>query len=206
MDITIIGTGNMARGIGTRVLAGGHSLTLVGRTGDQAQAVAEELPGNAHAASLDDRLDGDIVVLAVPYAALEDVLERYRDQLAGKVVVDISNPVDFATFTPEPVDGSAAEEIGGTIPRARVVKAFNTTFADTLVEGQVAGRPLDVLIAADDEGAKATVTRLVEDGGLRAVDAGPLARAHELEALGYLHISVQNSLHIGFGSTVKLVA
>jgi 8-hydroxy-5-deazaflavin:NADPH oxidoreductase len=86
-----------------------------------------------------------------------------------------------------------------------VLKAFNTTFAGTLLEGRVAGQSLDVLIASDDEDAKATVSRLVTDGGLRAVDAGPLRRARELEALGYLHMAVQQSLGTGFASTVKLL-
>jgi predicted dinucleotide-binding enzyme len=105
------------------------------------------------------------------------------------------------------VDGSGAQEIAAAAPDgARVVKAFNTTFAGTLVEGRVAGQPLDVFIAGDDAEAKATVARLAESGGLRPVDAGPLARARELEALGYLHMTVQQSLDTGFASAVKVIA
>ncbi|MBV9363718.1 MAG: hypothetical protein JOY89_05735, partial [Solirubrobacterales bacterium] len=89
---------------------------------------------------------------------------------------------------------------------ARVVKAFNTTFAGTLVGGEIAGQPLDVFLASDDEDAKNTVRHLVEDGGLRAIDAGPLTRAHELEALGYLHMALQQPLGTGFSSTVKVLA
>ena len=126
--------------------------------------------------------------------------------LAGAVVVDITNPLDFSTFTPLQLDaGSAAQEVAAAVPDAKVVKAFNTTFAGTLVEGAVSGQPLDVFIAGDDDGAKATVTQLVEDGGMRAVDAGPLARAHELEALGYLHMALQEPLGTGFASAVKVV-
>jgi len=125
----------------------------------------------------------------------------------GKTVVDITNPVDFSTFTPLNVEaGSAAQEIAEKVPAAKVVKAFNTTFAGTLVEGKVAGQQLDVLIASDDEQAKASVKQLVESGGLRAIDAGPLARAHELEAVGYLHMFLQESLGTGFGSTVKVLS
>jgi predicted dinucleotide-binding enzyme len=87
-----------------------------------------------------------------------------------------------------------------------VVKAFNTTFAGTLVEGQVAGQPLDVLLASDDADAKGAVSRLVEDGGQRAIDAGPLARAHELEAVGYLPMALQQSLGTEFGSAFKVLA
>jgi predicted dinucleotide-binding enzyme len=144
----------------------------------------------------------------VPNPAVSAVLERHRDGLAGAVIVDITNPVDFSTFQPLSLDaGSAAQEIAAAAPDgAEGVKAFNTTFAGTLVEGAVAGQPLDVFIAGDDDGAKATVKQLVEDGGLRAVDAGPLARARELEGLGYLHMALQEPLGTGFSSTVKVLA
>jgi predicted dinucleotide-binding enzyme len=214
MDITIIGTGNMARGIATRALAGGNTVTLVGHGTDsaRARALAGELSGEVRTGTLGDPINGDVVVLAIPYGAIDDVLGRYDDKLAGKVVIDITNPVDFSTFSPLNVEaGSAAQEIAQKAPGAKVVKAFNTTFASTLVEGQVAGQPLDVLIAADDDKAKSTVSEVIEAGGLRAIglraiDAGPLARAHELEALGYLHMTLQQPLGTGFGSAVKFLA
>jgi predicted dinucleotide-binding enzyme len=135
------------------------------------------------------------------------VLGRYADQLAGKVVVDITNPVDPQSFQPLDLEaGSAAQEIARKAPGARVVKAFNTTFAGTLVEGRVGGEPLDVFIASDDEDAKNVVRRLAEDAGLRAVDAGPLAHARQLEAMGYLHMVIQDGLGTGYGSTIKVLA
>ena len=204
MQITIVGTGNMARGIATRALAGGNDVRLVGTERAKAEALAGELGGSAKAG---DRVEGEVVVLAVPYAAAADAVAQYSDDLAGKVVIDITNPVDFSTFSPLDVQaGSAAQEIADAAPDdARIVKAFNTTFAGTLVEGQVSGQPLDVFLAGDDEDAKATVRQLVEGGGLRAVDAGPLARARELEALGYLHMAVQPALGTAFGSAVTIV-
>src|SRR3954451_1604055 len=207
MQITIVGTGNMARGIATRALAGGHDVTIVGTERAKADSLASELGGNG-SVQAGDTVGGDLVVLAVPYAAAADVLEAHRDSLGGAVIVDITNPVDFSTFQPLSLDaGSAAQEIAGAAPEgAKVVKAFNTTFAGTLVEGKVAGEPLDVFIAGDDEGAKATVKQLVEDGGMRPVDAGPLARARELEALGYLHMALQDPLGRGFSSGVKVIA
>jgi predicted dinucleotide-binding enzyme len=87
-----------------------------------------------------------------------------------------------------------------------VVKAFNTTFAPTLVAGGAAGGPLDVLIAGDDEEAKASVAKLAEDGGLRAIDAGARSRSRELEALGLLHMSLQGRLGTGYASAVKVLA
>src|SRR3954466_12461945 len=207
MDITIIGTGNMGRGIATRAAAGGHTVTLLGTEAGKAQEAAGQISGDVTTGTVGDALTGEIVVLAIPYGAIDDVLGRYGDQLAGKVVVDITNPLDFSTFTPlVPEAGSAAQEIGKKAGGAKVAKAFNTTFAGTLAEGTVGGQPLDVFIAADDADAKRSVSRLVEDGGMRPVDAGPLARAPEPAALRHLHMTLQEPLGTGFGSAVKIVA
>ena len=206
MDITIIGTGNMAKGIATRALAGGHAVTLLGTEAEKAQTLADDLSGDVRAGRAGDPLAGDVVVLAVWYSAVGDVLERYGDRLDGKVLVDITNPIDVDAFEPLKLDaGSAAQEISAKAPGARVVKAFNTTFAGTLDEGSVAGQPLDVLIASDDDEAKQTVNQIVIDAGLRAIDAGPLKRARELEALGYLHMAIQQGLETNYGSTVKVL-
>jgi len=207
MNITIIGTGNMARGIATRALEGGHGVTLLGTERAKADALAAELPGEAQAGVVGDPLNGDVVVLAVWYQAVPDVLARYGDQLDGKVVVDITNPVDPETYAPLTVGaGSVAQEIAGTVPGAKVVKAFNTTFAGTLAEGQVAGTPLDVFLASDDEGAKATVSQLAADGGMRAIDVGPLALAHQLEGVGYVNMAIQPGLGTNYGSALKVLA
>jgi predicted dinucleotide-binding enzyme len=207
VEITIIGTGNMARGIATRALAGDHAVTLLGTTEEKARTLAGELPGKVSTGRVGDPLAGDVVVLAVWYAAVGEVLDRYGSQLDDKIVVDITNPLDVDAFEPITVEaGSGAQETASAAPGARVVKAFNTTFAGTLLEGQVSGQPLDVFIASDDAEAKATVSRLASDGGLRPVDAGPLRRARELEALGYLHMALQQNLGSGFGSTIKVLA
>src|SRR5918995_6317236 len=206
MEITIIGTGNMARGIAMRALAGGHAVTLLGTGTEKAQSLADDLPGEVRAGQVGEPLADDVVVLAVWYAALEDVLGRYGEQLDGKVVVDITNPIDVDAFEPLKLEaGSAAQEIAAKAPGARLVKAFNTTFAGTLGDGRVAGQPLDVLIASDADDAKETVSRIVTDAGLRPIDAGPLRRARELEALGYLHMAIQQPLETNFGSTMKVL-
>jgi len=207
MDITIIGTGNMARGIATRALAGGHAVTLLGTSLEKAQALADELSGEVRAGTVGDSLSGEVIVLAVWYQALDDVLGRYGDQLAGKTVVDITNPVDPQTYAPLTVQaGSAAQEIAGKAPGAKVVKAFNTTFAGSLVEGEVGGQPLDVFVASDDEEAKAQVRDLAETGGLRVLDAGPLAHARQLEGAGYLHMAIQPGLGGTYASALKVVS
>jgi 8-hydroxy-5-deazaflavin:NADPH oxidoreductase len=209
MNVTIIGTGNMARAIGGRLLAGGHQVTVLGKEGEAAEEVVRDLggEGSAQAGRSGDPIADDVVVLAVYYPDATAAVEQYADSLSGKVVVDITNPVN-ETFDDlvTPPDSSAAEELAARAGGARVVKAFNTTFANTLNAGEVAGQPLDVFLAADDEDAKATLASLIEDGGMRPVDAGPLRRARQLEAAGLLHMSVQGTLGTGFGSALKIVA
>jgi 8-hydroxy-5-deazaflavin:NADPH oxidoreductase len=208
MNVTIVGTGNMARAIGRRLVAGGHRVTVLGkRTGD-AEAVASKLgsDGSAKAGRTGDEIADDVVVLAVYYPDAMAFVEQYVDRLSGKVLIDITNAVNEtydALVTPP--DSSAAQQFAGRVPGARVVKAFNTTFAHTLAEGMVADQPLDVFMAGDDPEAKAVVSRLIEDGGLRPIDAGPLERARELEAAGLLHMSVQEPLGSGFHSALKIV-
>jgi hypothetical protein len=207
MDITIIGTGNMASGIATRALAGGNTVTLLGTEAAKAEALAGELPGDVRTGTVGDPISGDVVVLAVWYQALDDVLGRYGDQLAGKTIVDITNPVDPQTYAPLTVQaGSAAQEIAQKVPSAKVVKAFNTTFAGSLIEGQVGGQPLDVFIASDDDEAKANVRELAESAGLRVLDAGPLAHARQLEGAGYVHMAIQPGLGGTYASALKVIS
>jgi 8-hydroxy-5-deazaflavin:NADPH oxidoreductase len=210
MHVTIIGTGNMARGVGSRVLAGGHTLTVVGKSPEDAEAVAADLGGAGDPTStavMGDPIEGDVVVLAVYYPDARAAVGQYGDQLAGKVVIDITNPVN-ETFDGlvVPADGSATQELADLGSGAHFVKAFNTTFAGTLTAGEVAGHSLDVLIAGDDDDAKATVAMLARDGGLNPIDVGPQKRARELEALGLLHMGMQGTLGTGFASAVKVIA
>jgi predicted dinucleotide-binding enzyme len=149
-----------------------------------------------------------VVVLAVYYPGDLEIARELGERLAGKVVVDISNPLNqtFDGLATAP-GTSAAEEVAATAPPGtRVVKAFNTTFSGTLVEGQVAGQPLDVLIAGDDEEAKETVAQLVRDAGLRAIDVGPLERARQLEGLGFLGMMLQQPMGLNFQSAWKLIS
>jgi NADPH-dependent F420 reductase len=208
VNVTIVGTGNMARGISSRLVAGGHEVTVLGKETADAEEVVAELGANgaAKAGRSGDELADDVLVLTVYFPDAKAAVEQYRDALSGKVLVDITNPVN-ETFDGlvTPPDGSAAQELAAMAPEARVVKAFNTTFASTLREGTVKDQRLDVFLAGDDEDAKATVAQLAEDGGLRPIDAGPLKRARELEAAGLLHMTVQDTLGSGFASALKVV-
>lgn len=208
MNISIIGTGNMARGIATRLLAGGHSITLVGRDMVEANELANELRSKETKSAtvttipFGNSIADEIVVLAVWYASAVPVMQQYGNQFANKIIVDITNPLNetYTGLATAP-DTSAAEEIAKVAPYgAKVVKAFNTTFAGTLMAGQVAGRPLDVFIAGDDETARATIAQLVKDGGLNAIDVGPLQRARQLEGLAFLGITLQSKLNSNFMS------
>ncbi len=181
---TIIGTGNMANAIGGLLAEGGSSVSYL----------SHEQVGSAP-------LEGDVVVLAVPHPAVDGVLDAYGDQLDGKTIVDITNPLNFETFDSlvVPAGSSKAAEIQAKVPGSHVLKAFNTTFAATLASKQVGGgQPTTVLIAGDDATAKAVLAGAIEAGGVKVIDAGALSRAHELEAIGFLQITLAASEKIAW--------
>ncbi|MEU5313304.1 NADPH-dependent F420 reductase [Streptomyces sp. NPDC021562] len=215
MKITIIGAGNMARSIATRALAGGHTVTITAKDPGKAVRLVDELREQAHGAGQVGAADesavdqADIVVLAVPFDAARQLAASYGPRLGGKVLIDISNPVDASLDAlVVPHGTSAAEQIAEAAgPQVRVVKAFNTTFATTLVSGQVGGTPLDVFVAGDDQAARKEVADLVTSGGLNPVDVGALKHARQLEGFQLLHMALQirEGGH-GWASTIKIVA
>ena len=187
-SVTIIGAGNIGSAVARIALKAGAPVQVLARDAAKAAAVDPAVtPG-----TVGDPVTGDVVVLALPYPALAEVADRYPDGFAGKVVVETTNPVDFATFDSlvVPAGSSATAELAARLPQARVLKAFNTNFAATLAGGTVGQVPTTVLIAGDDADAKAALAGVVEGGGLRAVDAGALSRARELEALGFLQLTL----------------
>ncbi|MCU1519249.1 MAG: diguanylate cyclase [Pseudarthrobacter sp.] len=180
--VSILGTGNMGPAIAGIVEKGGHTVQILGSE------------------DLDKTITGEIVVLAVPYPAVQGILAQRADQLAGKIIVDITNPLNFETFDSltVPAESSATAEIQAALPNSSVVKAFNTTFAATLAAGVIAGQPTTVLIAGDDADAKSRLAEVITAGGLRAIDAGALRRARELEATGFLQIALAASEKIAW--------
>lgn len=187
-NISVIGTGNMGSAIAGIAAKGGASVQIVARDAAKAQQLAAQVGGTS--AAFGDALTGDLVVLALPYPALADVIATYGSQLEGTTVVDVTNPVDFATFDglTVPADSSAAAELQAALPGAKVVKAFNTNFAATLFSGEVGGVPTTVVVAGDDDAAKAQLTEVISAGGVSVADAGSLKRARELEAVGFLQM------------------
>jgi predicted dinucleotide-binding enzyme len=207
--ISIIGSGGMAAAIGGLAAKAGHTVEVMSRDAAKARALAEQVGAGATTGTFGAAPAGDIVILAVPYAAVLDVVKQYGEELAGKLLVDITNPIksDFTGFlTPE--DSFGAQEIAKAAPaNADIVKAFNTQFSNVLAAGPVEGHPLDVFIAGDDAQAKARVSAFIESLGLRPMDAGQLPMARTLEhacmlTLGLLTHSVK---HTNFSLGVSLL-
>lgn len=188
--LSIIGTGNMGQAISSVVTKGGNTVELFGK------------------ADIDKPVTGDIVVLAVPYPTVDQVIAQRGEQLAGKIVVDITNPLNFETFDSltVPADSSAAAEIAAKLPESRVLKAFNTTFAGTLAAGTVGQLTTTVLVAGDDADAKATLSDVISAAGLKVIDAGALKRAREMEALGFLQISLAAAEKVSWTGGFGVVA
>src|SRR6202140_4674729 len=162
--ISIIGTGGMAAAIGGLAAKAGHTVEVKSRDAAKARALAEQVGAGATTGTFGAAPAGDIVILAVPYSAVLDVVKQYGEELAGKILVDITNPVasDHTSFV-TPGDSFGAQEIAKAAPAdADIVKAFNTQFSHVLAAGPVEGHPLDVFLAGDDAQAKAGVSAFVE--------------------------------------------
>jgi 8-hydroxy-5-deazaflavin:NADPH oxidoreductase len=187
-NISIIGTGNMARTIGARAVAGGNTVEVMGRDQSKAADLAKALGGSATTGEFGAVPAGDIVIVALGYANVVPVVAQYGDALADKVIVDICNPVNSAADGLAIPDGtSIAQNVAEQAPAsASVVKAFNTTFGAVLAKGH----PMDVLIAGDDEHAKARVAEFIESLTLRPLDVGGLTMAHYLEGTGLVMIGL----------------
>jgi 8-hydroxy-5-deazaflavin:NADPH oxidoreductase len=186
-SISIIGTGNMARTIGALAVAGGNTVEVMGRDQSKAADLAKAL-GGATTGEWGAVPAGDIVIVAVLYDSVVPVVAEYGDALAGKSIIDISNPFNSAAdglATRE--DTSIAQEAAKAAPAsASVFKAFNTIFRHVLEKG----RPLGVFIAGDNAQAKAGVEAFIESLGLRPLDVGGLKMAHWLEAASLVEMGL----------------
>lgn len=190
-SISIIGSGNMARAIGARALEAGNTVEIIGRDVGRAAASARALGNGATAGTWGATPTGDVVILAVLYAAAVPVVSEFGESLAGKIVVDITNPFNAdATGLAIPQDTSVARMVADAAPAStRVVKAFNTLFSHVVTSG----RPVDVFMAGDDTQAKESVAAFITSIGLRPRDAGDLSMAHWLEGAGLLEMGLARS-------------
>jgi len=206
MKIAVIGTGNVGSALGGSLARAGHDVTFAARDAAKSARVAEI----AGATAVDDPVEAartaDIVVLAVPYAAVADIADELAPVVEGKVVVDPTNPLtpDYSGLATAG-GPSGAERLADRLPGANVVKAFNTLFASVQGDPQALGTQVDALIAADDAQAAESVEALASSIGFRPVNVGPLAAARELEALAFLNIRLQMLTNGSWQTSVVLV-
>jgi hypothetical protein len=203
--IAIIGVGNVGRAIAGRAVRAGHEVNVSARTLEGAAVAAEATGARAAASSADAVAGADIVILAVPGSALEEIATELGERLAGKVVVDVTNrpTPDLSDLAADPT--SPAERLQGLLPEARIVKAFNTAFATRMANPVIEGVAIDGFVAGDDADAKAAILELVRELGFRPVDAGPLPNARALEALAWLNIYLNMTHGWSWQSGWKLV-
>jgi len=198
-SITILGSGNMARAIGARALRGGNTVEIMSRHADDAGALVRRLGSGATTGEWGATPSGDVVILAVLAGGAVPVVSGYGEALAGKIIVDITNPFNAdATGLAVPHDTSIAQMVAEAAPAStHVVKAFNTLFSHVVA----AGDPVDVFMAGDDAQAKARVAAFITSLGLRPRDAGALSMAHWLEGAGLLEMGLARG---GLGFNLSL--
>jgi len=199
--ISIIGSGNMASAIGARAAQHGHTIELMSRDPAKAQALADQIGHGATVGAFGATPAGDIVIVAVPYTSAVDAVTHYGNALAGKILVDITNPFNAdASGLVTTAANSISQQIAAAAPEgAHVVKAFNTIFSGVIAED----KPMDVFFAGDGAEAKSRVAALLESLDMRPLDAGGLEMAHALEWAGILLVGVARN---GAGFDIALGA
>lgn len=189
MQIAVIGTGNMGTGLASILAKAKHDVVIGSRDMAKAATLASQIGYGVTGGDIQAAAKmADIIILATPFPFAVQTLKAAGD-LSKKIIIDISNPItpDFQGLTVG-LTTSAAEEIQKLAPQAKVVKAFNTIFAQLLPNEAREGKTLQVFIAADDAGAKTEVSALVKSLGFDAVDAGPLSNSRFIEPIGEMNI------------------
>ena len=207
MKIAVIGTGNVGSALGGSLARAGHDVTFAARDAAKAARIAEAAGGRSVQDPATAAAGADVVVLAVPFTTIPAIAEELAPVVAGKVVIDPTNPLtpDYSGLSTAG-GPSGAERLAALLPGAHVVKAFNTLFATVQADPTTLGTTVDALIAADDEGAAETVEALASSIGFRPVNVGPLAAARELESLAFLNIRLQLIAGGAWQTSVVLVA
>jgi 8-hydroxy-5-deazaflavin:NADPH oxidoreductase len=202
MKVAIIGAGNVGKALATSITRAGHEVTLSASTPESAREAADAVGAQAAPSNSDATRDAELVILAVPFVgAGEEVANEIRESVAGKTVIDVTNPMK-PDFSGSAVEGSsAAEEFQKQLPEASVVKAFNTIFASHQANPS---RDIDGFVAGDDEKAKQRVISLVESIGFSPVDVGPLSAARHLEGMAFINIGLNAANGWSWTSAWKL--
>ena len=191
MKVAIIGSGNVGSAVAKAAKNTGHEVTVADLEGaENLDSLSRELGVTTTNSNADAVGDSDVVVLAVPYGAVESVVDEIADSVGDKIVLDVTNPLK-ADLSGLQTDGtSGAELVQKRLPQARVVKAFNTVFAANQADPTVDGVQLDGFVAGDDPDAKKQISHLLEEVGYRSIDVGPLSAARYLEGMAFLNISL----------------
>ena len=209
MNIGIIGTGNMGSGLGKLWAAKGHMVFLGSRNAEKAKKVASSIGPNARGGTIAEAASfGDAVLLATPWVATADAIEA-AGSLEGKILIDCTNPLKAETYFELALGHttSGAEEIAKWARGAKVVKAFNTVFAEVIHSSpQFGTQNANVFCCGNDAGAKEVVAGLAREIGFDPVDAGPLENARYLEPVAELVIQLgRGSLGLGPNFAINLV-
>ena len=194
MKLAVIGSGNIGKAIGSWAAKVGYEVTFSAKNEDGAKAAAQASEHSAKAANVRGAVEtADLVLLAVPYGAVKEVVTEIGHLLRGKTVIDATNALsaDFSSLTLG-FTTSAAEEIAKLMPDAHVVKAFNTVFAQVYASQnpKIQGKAISVFVAGDNTEAKEKVQELITKMGFDVVNAGPLKSARNIEPLAMLTISL----------------
>lgn len=201
MKVAIIGTGNMGAGLASALAGAGHEVAIGARDPAKAAALATKIAHDAVGGGIEAAAKlADVIVLALPFGAVAEALKAAGD-LTGKVLIDISNPIsaDYKSLVIGHTT-SAAEEIQAVAPQTKVVKAFNTIFAQLLAPEARQGKALQVFVAGDDAAAKDVVSTLAKSVGFEPVEAGPLSNSRFIEPIGEMNIHF--GYFLGKGSAV----
>lgn len=205
MNIAIIGAGNVGQALAASLTRAGHRVTVSARSAESAERAAAATDADAAHSNLDAVSEADVVVIAVPFGGAEEVARGLAESVRGKIVVDATNPLGANGELLTEGGPSAAERLQRWLPGAHVVKAFNTVFASNQAEPRVDSLAADGFVAADDEHARATALEIVRSIGLRPIDAGPLRRARQLEAMAFLNITLNMTHGWSWNSAWKLL-
>ncbi len=189
--VGIIGSGNVGGALARGLQRAGRDVRTAGKDPDEVRDTAAW---------------ADVLILAVPFGALDDVASKIRASVGrNTVVIDVTNALTSEMKLALGFSSSGAEELQKKLPGARVVKAFNTQFAQHMDSGRLGDRTLTVFAAGDDADAKRVVMELAKAIGFDAVDAGPLLNARLLEPLGVLNIQLGYGLGLGTQIGLQLV-
>ena len=205
MKFAIIGSGNVGTSVARGVTGAGHDVVVADVSEDGLAAIAEKAPVQTTTSNLDAVAGADVVVLAVPFDAVEGIAADLADELAGKIVIDVTNPLAPDLSGLATSGRSAAELVQDAAPGARVVKAFNTVLAANQADPSVDGTQLDGFVAADDAEAKKAVLGLLGEIGYRPIDVGALSSARYLEGMAFLNIALNATNGWAWGTGWKLV-